>query len=164
MRGITMRGVAVLWVTLLFLVQQQGATSQDSPRKLGKSTIAEVGGYEQLTVPAGTRVPLSLLIGIRTKEVHRGDVVHFETRYPVYVQEQLAIPAGVYVEGVIEKIGKLDSAPRTGGLQIRLTRLIFSTQYEVRLDGAALSAREQNHGVFVSAAFHPGVGGSGAMP
>ena len=94
-----------------------------------------------ITIPAGTRIPLSLIIPIHTNLARRGDVVHLETRYPVIVGIEIAIPAGTYVEGVIDKITKRD---RTGsppaGLHMHFTRLRFNNGYEVRLDGAILQA------------------------
>ena len=89
----------------------------------------------------GTRIALSLIVPIHTKTVQRGEAVHLETRSPVIVDNQVAIPARTYVEGVIDKINKQDSASRTGGLQIHFTRLLFSNGYEVRLDGAILQTK-----------------------
>jgi len=95
---------------------------------------------ETITIPAGTRIPLSLIISIHTKSAHRGDLVHLETQYPVIVGTEIAIPAATYVEGVIDKVTKRDSGSPTAALQMHFTRLSFSNGYDVRLDGAILQA------------------------
>ena len=96
--------------------------------------------HDQIVVSVGTRIPLSLLTEVHTKLARRGDLVHLETRYPVIVGTEIAIPAATYVEGVIDKVNKENSASPTGGLQVHFTRLIFANGYEVRLNGATLQA------------------------
>jgi hypothetical protein len=66
-----------------------------------------------ITIPAGTRIPLSLISAIRTKSIRRGDLVHLETRYPVIVETEIAIPAATYVEGVVDKVTKTGSGSPT---------------------------------------------------
>src|SRR5690242_11079919 len=119
-------GLAILLIPFVSLARQHGSIRCNPSQTAVTNSALRPSDHEFVTIPAGTRIPISLVIGLHTRVAHRGDTVYFETRLPVYVDGQLAIPAGVSVEGVIDKIGKPDSAPRTGGLQIRPTRLVFS--------------------------------------
>ena len=47
-----------------------------------------------LTIPAGTRVPLSLKQAISTKTARDGDPVYAETAFPFVVNDRVVIPAG----------------------------------------------------------------------
>ena len=57
-----------------------------------------------LTIPAGTRVPLSLKQAISTKTAKDGDPVYAETAFPFVVNERVVIPAGTYIQGKIERV------------------------------------------------------------
>ena len=84
---------------------------------------------QTLTIPAGTRIPMTLTDAITTKRSKRGDMVQAVTAFPVSVDGQLAIPVGTYVEGVIDKVNA-----RIPSVQMHFTHMIFSNGYNVSLD------------------------------
>jgi hypothetical protein len=90
---------------------------------------------QAVTVPAGTRVALTLTNAMRVKTAHPGDSVRAVIAFPVTVGKQVVIPAGTYVEGLIDRV--LKRAP-TGhaGLEMHFTRIVFANGYNVVLDGA----------------------------
>jgi len=93
---------------------------------------------QTVTIPAGTRIPLSLASPITTK-AHSGDHVRAVTGFPVTVGTQLAIPVGTYVEGVIDKVTK---GGRSGpSVQMHFTRILFANGYGVPIDGANTQAK-----------------------
>jgi hypothetical protein len=96
---------------------------------------------QTITVPAGTRVPLTLTSPIHTKLARRGDAIRAVTAFPVTVGTVVVIPAGTFVEGVIDKATKRGPSGR-GGLQIHFTRILFANGYNVPLDGATAEAKE----------------------
>ena len=55
-------------------------------------------GKPALTIPAGTRVPLSLKQAISTKTARDGDPVYAETAFPFVVNDRVVIPAGTYIQ------------------------------------------------------------------
>jgi hypothetical protein len=130
--------VAVLLTASLQFAQDRAPISQPpTTEPQGPVTSSQ---NLTITIPAGMRIPLSLISAIRTKSIRRGDLVHLETRYPVIVETEIAIPAATYVEGVVDKVTKTGSGSPTAGLQMHFTRLRFTNGYEVRLDGAVLQA------------------------
>src|ERR1700731_4602710 len=52
-----------------------------------------------VTIPAGTKIPLSLKQAISTKNAREGDSVYAETAFPFVVNERVIIPAGSYIQG-----------------------------------------------------------------
>ncbi|HTA87598.1 MAG TPA: hypothetical protein VK729_15095, partial [Silvibacterium sp.] len=55
-------------------------------------------------VPAGTKVLLSLRSGVNTKTAQPGDGVYLSSNFPVVSSGHVVIPAGVYVQGVIDSV------------------------------------------------------------
>lgn len=95
-----------------------------------------------LTVPAGTRISLTLANPIKPKGARRGDSVHAVTAFPVTVNEQVVIPSGVLVEGVVDKLIKKD---RWGHpwVQVHFTRMVFPNGYVLPLEGQSTEAQAQ---------------------
>src|SRR5215472_4270763 len=62
-----------------------------------------------LIVRAGTQLALVLTHPIDSKTMHRGDTVFAETTSPVFVDHQVVIPAGAFVQGKVEKLTRQGS-------------------------------------------------------
>ncbi len=96
-----------------------------------------VAQTQTITVPAGTRIPLTLASQI-TKKSRPGTAVRAVTAFPVTVGTQLAIPVGTYVEGVIDKVATGRSGP---SVRMRFNHLLFSNGYRVAVSGANTQAK-----------------------
>lgn len=110
-----------------------------------------------ITVPAGTRIPVKLTYSLWSKTARTGDAVHAVTVFPVTVDTTVAIPAGTYVEGVVDKVAKRASANRPA-LQMHFTRLVFVNGYAVPLEDATSEAKNGEPGVRPSTASPEGEG------
>src|SRR5260370_1414069 len=55
-------------------------------------------GRPMLTIPSGTRVPLTLKQAISTKTAKDGDPVYTETAFPFLVNDRVMIPDGTSIE------------------------------------------------------------------
>jgi type IV secretion system protein VirB10 len=109
----------------------QAAAPEQSPARAPQS--------QTLVIPTGTRIPMSLASPIQVKSARPGAAVRAVTGFPVTVGSQLAIPAGTYVEGVIDKVVKHG---RTGPtLQMHFTRILYSNGYSTAIDGTNVMAR-----------------------
>lgn len=87
-----------------------------------------------ITVPAGTKIPLTLTSALGTETARPGDPVRAETTFPLAVGANVAIPTGSYAEGVIDKVKKRG---RNAGFDVNFTRLIFANGYTVSLAGSS---------------------------
>jgi hypothetical protein len=89
-----------------------------------------------LTIPAGTRVPLSLKQAISTKTAKTGDPVYAETAFPFVVNDHVVIPAGTYIQGKIERAERGGHVKGRAELLIHFTSMIYPSGYTVMLGGS----------------------------
>jgi hypothetical protein len=120
--------------------------AQDQPPAIPQSApVTQAGApsdtqQQSIVIPAGTTIPVTLTNAIHANTTHHGDPVRAITAFPVTIGTQLAIPAGTYVEGTVEKISKRDRNGQAD-LQVHFTRLVFTNGYSVVLDGTITDAR-----------------------
>jgi hypothetical protein len=81
-----------------------------------------------ITVPQGTLVALKLITTIKSKSTHPGDSVRAVVAFPLAIGTHVAIPAGAYVEGSVEKVDA-----HRGKVQLRFTHLLYANGYTVPL-------------------------------
>ena len=94
------------------------------------------GSKSALTIPAGTRVPLSLKQAISTKTAREGDPVYAETSFPFVVNERIVIPAGTYIQGKIMRAQRGGHVKGRAELLIHFTSMIYPSGYTVMLGGS----------------------------
>jgi hypothetical protein len=88
-----------------------------------------------ITLPAGTAIPLTLMTVIKSKSTKPGDSVRAVVAFPVTQGTQLAIPAGTYVEGVVNNVTAKPTSNQQPTMSAHFTRLVFSNGYSVPLNG-----------------------------
>jgi len=88
------------------------------------------------TIPAGTRVPLSLKQAISTKTAKDGDPVYAETAFPFVVNDRIVIPAGTYIQGKITRVQRGGHVKGRAELLIHFTSMIYPSGYTVILGGS----------------------------
>jgi hypothetical protein len=93
-----------------------------------------------ITVPQGTTVPLTLVSSIKSLSTRPGDTVRAVVAFPVTVGTQLAIPAGTYVEGMVNSVTARAPNTHLPSVQIHFTQLLFANGYSVPLDAANTEA------------------------
>src|SRR5260370_1360714 len=89
-----------------------------------------------LTIPAGTRVPLSLKQAISTKTARDGDPVYAETAFPFVVNDRVVIPAGTYIQGKITRVHRAGHIKGRAEVLIHFTSMIYPSGYTVMLGGS----------------------------
>ena len=97
----------VLCATLAMAQAAPPAAESSSPKDAPEAPL-------RVTVPAGTRIPLALKHAISTKSVRPGDPVYLQTTFPVAENNRILIPAGTYVQGVVDSVKR---AGRVSGRQ-----------------------------------------------
>jgi type IV secretion system protein VirB10 len=95
------------------------------------STNASQQPAKTLMVPAGTKIPLSLKQAISTKNARQGDPVYAETAFPVAIGGRLVIPAGTYVQGVIDRVHRPGRVKGKAEILMHFTSLVFPNGYTV---------------------------------
>ena len=86
------------------------------------------------TVPAGTKVLLELRSAINTKSAKAGDGVYLASTFPVVVGNRVLIPAGVYVQGVVDSVER-PGRQKEAELNMHFTSMIFPNGSVVEIPG-----------------------------
>jgi type IV secretion system protein VirB10 len=125
-------GVAIVLLSVLLSAQTQPAAK---PEATGPATAPA-----QLTIPAGTKVPLALRHAISTRGSREGDAVYAETTFPLVINDRVLIPTGTYVQGRISHIQRGGKVKGRAEVLMHFTTLIYPSGYTVMLPGALENA------------------------
>src|SRR5579864_6105146 len=87
------------------------------------------------TVPAGTKVLLQLRSAINSKSAKPGDGVYLASAFPVVVGNRVMIPAGVYVQGVVDRVERAGHVKGRAQLDMHFTSIIFPNGTVVEIPG-----------------------------
>jgi type IV secretion system protein VirB10 len=99
---------------------------------------------KSIDVPAGTRVLLSLRSGVNTRSAQPGDGVYLSSTFPVIVGNQVVIPAGVYVQGVIDRVQRAGRVKGRAEVGMHFTTMIFPNGTVVSIPGVLNSVPGTN--------------------
>jgi len=122
-----MRIICFLLLAGIAVAQTAAAPALDSAAEASKAV---------LTIPGGTKVPLSLKQAISTKTAKEGDPVYAETAFPFVINERVVIPAGTYIQGKIMRVQRGGHVKGRAELLIHFTSMIYPTGYTVMLGGS----------------------------
>src|SRR6185437_14473476 len=87
------------------------------------------------TVPAGAKVLLQLRSAVDTRSAKPGDAVYLASTFPVVVGDRVLIPAGVYVQGVIDRVARAGRVRGRAQLDMHFTSIIFPNGSVVEIPG-----------------------------
>jgi hypothetical protein len=87
------------------------------------------------TVPAGTKVLLQLRSAVNTKSAKPGDGVYLISTFPVVVGNRVMIPAGVYVQGMVDRVARAGRVKGKAELDMHFTSIIFPNGSVVEIPG-----------------------------
>jgi hypothetical protein len=139
MRAIVALLTATLGVGIAIPARAQ--TSQDSPHLTPRNGVVTPTPpppppVQFLTVPSGTKIPLTLKQGITTKSARPGDPVYAQTAFPITQDNRIVIPAGTFVQGEVRQVVRPGRVKGRAELQMSFTSMIFPNGYTVMLPGA----------------------------
>jgi type IV secretion system protein VirB10 len=86
-------------------------------------------------VPAGTKVLLQLRSGLNTASAKAGDGVYLASTFPVVVGNRVMIPAGVYVQGIVDRVARAGRVKGRAQLDMHFTSIIFPNGSVVEIPG-----------------------------
>jgi type IV secretion system protein VirB10 len=115
------------------VVPQPAASSQPAPGT--SSPDAVTPPKRTYTVPAGTKVLLQLRSSVNTKSAKAGDGVYLASAFPVVVGNRVMIPAGVYVQGMVDRVERAGHVKGRAQLDMHFTSIIFPNGSVVEIPG-----------------------------
>jgi hypothetical protein len=111
-------------------------TQTDSPAIVSPPTNSSASSLSKTyTVPAGTKVLLQLRSGINTKSAKTGDGVYLASTFPVVLGNRVMIPAGVYVQGTVDRVVRAGHVKGKSELDMHFTSMIFPNGTVVEIPG-----------------------------
>jgi hypothetical protein len=131
-----MRFLTVL-LMLCGVVLAQDASKPAPPPTLapGAHTVSN-----QVVIPAGTKIPISLKNAVNTKSNHQGDPVYAVTTFPVVLNDRIVIPPGTYMQGKIMEVRPARRFRHSAEVMMHFTTLIYPSGYTVMLPGSLETA------------------------
>ena len=103
--------VLVLSTVAAVAAQEEGLRSTD-PAKSG-----------DFIIDSGTKIPLTLLNTLSSKQTVEGDRVYLETLFPVLVNGKIVIPPGSYVAGTVTQVKRPGRIKGKGEMYLRFDSL-----------------------------------------
>ena len=160
-----------LAVAVSVYAQQPGVSEQPPPAPLALQPDAAVVAPEAKPAPdatatteakpapktfeveTNTRIPLSMINSVSTKNAAPGDRVYLETVFPILVNGRIVIPPGSYVSGTITKVQRPGKIKGRGEFYLRFDALTLpngvTRDFHARvsgLDGRASEELDRNEG------------------
>ncbi|HTZ89274.1 MAG TPA: hypothetical protein VMA71_02980 [Alloacidobacterium sp.] len=130
--------IAVVAATLLAAsgaVAQQPAPAANANAAPPANTAVPAGQAKSVEIPQGTKVLLELRSAVNTKTARPGDGVYLSSSFPVVVGGHVAIPAGVYVQGVIDQVTRPGRLKGRAAVRMHFTSMIFPNGTVVEIPG-----------------------------
>ena len=129
-------GVALSVSSAPCIAQQVDAAPDPAP---GAAQAAVQAAPKIFVVPAGTKVLLQLRSSINTKSAKAGDGVYLASTFPVVVGNRVMIPAGVYVQGEVDRVQRAGRVKGKAQLDMHFTSMIFPNGSVVEIPGTVNS-------------------------
>jgi hypothetical protein len=101
---------------------------------------AAVADPNIVTIPAGTKIPLSLKQAISTKNAREGDAVYAETAFPFVIGNRVVVPAGSFIQGTIAHVERAGHGHGRAEILMHFTSMIYPSGYTVMLPGSVENA------------------------
>ncbi len=121
-----------LFITGLLAVATCAFAQQQQPTAVATDA-------KTVVVPEGTKVLLELRSAINTKTAQPGDGVYLSSSFPVVVNGRVAIPVGVYVQGVIDQVTRPGRIKGRAAVRMHFTSMIFPNGSVVTIPGVVNS-------------------------
>ena len=143
-RLITTSLLATLFCGVPAFAQAPDGPQTDPPAPAARPVLTPTpraaNNGQTITVPAGTRLGVTLENGISTNSAKPGDSVYFRTSFPVTMNNKVVIPVGSYLRGEVTESKRPGHVKGKGELRLRLNTLILPNGYTVDLNAAPHSA------------------------
>ncbi|HEX3738356.1 MAG TPA: hypothetical protein VHV29_01400 [Terriglobales bacterium] len=110
----------------------QSAPPTDSPDSPAAAPAVPAPQQATLTIAADSTLVMALTHPVDSRNTHRGDEIFAQTTSPVIVSNQVAIPAGTFVQAKVDKLTRRGSR---GELVMQSVSIVFPNGYVATVKG-----------------------------
>ena len=137
-----------LVLALISLLGLAAAQAPEDAKSAAPPALAPAASHvvaDEVTIPGGTHIPVTLKNAISTKSSRVGDPIYAQSTFPVVVNDRIVVPAGTYVQGKISQIKPAGRMKGRAEVLVHFTSLIYPSGYTVILPGAIEDAPGVNN-------------------
>jgi type IV secretion system protein VirB10 len=135
---------SIFVVASVAIAQTQQAQPQQTQTQQNAAPQAQANQAESapqlVTVPSGTKVLLMLKNSVSSRNAKAGDGVFLESTFPVVENGRVVIPAGTFVQGVVDSVKRSGRVKGRAELLLHFTTLVYPNGYTVSMPGALESS------------------------
>jgi hypothetical protein len=91
------------------------------------------GTMQNITLSSGTRIEVVMIRPLWANAAAPGSQLYGQTTFPVVAGDRVAIPAGTYVEGTVQKLTRPTRRSNRAEIEVLFTQIIFANGYVVPL-------------------------------
>ena len=142
-----LRAAGITFISSLVLCAQdqvKPAASTDEHAVPAKGASADLA---QFVIQPGTKIPLSMINSVSTKNAAEGDRVYLETVFPILSNGRIVIPPGSYVAGTITDVKRPGRIKGRGEIYLRFDSLTLpngvTRDFRARVGGLDGRASEE---------------------
>ncbi|HEY2472116.1 MAG TPA: TrbI/VirB10 family protein [Terracidiphilus sp.] len=115
--------------------ESPAAATDPAPATSAVPPSATAVAQRTYTVPAGTKILLQLRSSLNTRSAKPGDGVYLSSAFPVVVGNRVMIPAGVFVQGTVDRVVRAGRVKGKAQLDMHFTSIIFPNGTVVEIPG-----------------------------
>jgi hypothetical protein len=130
--SIRLKLIAIASATCVLVLPCLAQQSSPDGQSTSPNSAAPAAPKVTITIPAGTRISLVLTQPVQSRNVRRGDDIFAQVISPVDSGNQVVIPAGTFVQGSIEKLGRRNTQ---GELHLQSLSITFPDGYVTPIAG-----------------------------
>lgn len=117
-----LRPFSLLFLAGFVALAQEPASTSEPAVKPGPARVSGTEGTPFL-INAGTKIPLSMINSVSTKNASEGDRIYLETVFPILANGKVVIPPGSYVAGTVTSVKRPGRLKGRGELYVRFDSL-----------------------------------------
>jgi hypothetical protein len=125
--------------------KRDDASANTTPSAATQAPAPSAADPRVVTIPAGTKIPLSLKQAISTKNAREGDSVYAVTAFPFVVDNRVVVPAGSYIQGRIAHTERAGHGHGRAEILIHFTSMIYPSGYTVMLPASVENTPGAEH-------------------
>lgn len=122
----------IAWMGMALAVMGAGLSQAQEANPASAAPSAK----RTIVVPAGTKILLQLKSAVNTKTAQAGDGVYLTSIFPVAAGNRVAIPAGVFVQGVVDRVQRAGRMKGKAQLDMHFTSILFPNGSVVEIPGS----------------------------